>query len=464
MVLMIADETERVRDVFTRRSHTVNLGRYSPFDPAHFLLHQSRQSAFLEVLKHCGIRTMKGLRVLDIGCGAGETLLEYLLYDAHASDLFGVDLLPEQLSEARTRLPHANWVCANAGRLPFPDCAFDLVTQYTVLSSVLDDAIRQCLASEMIRVVKPDGLVISYDFWPNNPANLNVRGLTAKELRLLFPHTEILVKRLVLAPPISRRVAPISTLTCHVLEKLPWLCSHELVGIIPDKVSVVQRNEGGTPKAQIISSILPVEIRSATQDDVQQIVAVHLRSFPGFFLSFLGPRFLTVLYTQMLRSSEGLVLVACSGGQVDGFVAGATSQTGFYRRLISEQLAPFFLASMSAFLRSPRVGRKLLRALKVSDEVRQASAPACLMSIAVLPERQGNQIGQRLVTAFCQGLVKRGIHQVCLTTDREHNDRTNSFYRRLGFDIARFFVTPEGRVMNEYYMHLDGENQQEGTA
>ena len=76
------------------------------------------------------------------------------------------------------------------------------------------------------------------------------------------------------------------------------------------------------------------------------------------------------------------------------------------------------------------------------------------MSIAVHPEFQGRGVGTQLVEAFCQELAERGAPAVCLTTDRDNNEATNQFYQRLNFKLARSFITPEGRAMNEYVRNL----------
>ena len=40
---------------------------------------------------------------------------------------------------------------------------------------------KQKVAAEMLRVVKPQGLILWYDFRYNNPRNSNVRGIGAAE-------------------------------------------------------------------------------------------------------------------------------------------------------------------------------------------------------------------------------------------------------------------------------------------
>ncbi len=76
------------------------------------------------------------------------------------------------------------------------------------------------------------------------------------------------------------------------------------------------------------------------------------------------------------------------------------------------------------------------------------------MSIAVAPEYQGQGLGKQLVEAFCRELAVSGATAVCLTTDRDNNESTNHFYQQLNFKLARSFVTPEGRAMNEYVRTL----------
>lgn len=226
-------EIERIRRVYAARFDKIALGRYTPFDPAHLLLHYSRQRALLDLLKRHEIYSLKGKRILEVGCGAGDILLEYLEYEARPDDLFGIDALPAELVKGHHRSPNLGLACADGQSLPFSNRSFDLVTQYTVFTSILDSEVRKNVAGEMLRVLKPDGLIVFYDFWPNNPRNPDVRGLRVKEIRALFPGCKLDVQHIVLAPPIARRLAPLSSLACQLLEKLPWLCSHYMVGITP---------------------------------------------------------------------------------------------------------------------------------------------------------------------------------------------------------------------------------------
>lgn len=66
--------------------------------------------------------------------------------------------------------------------MPYPDASFDVATASTVLSSVLDAAIRKEILAEMRRVVRGGGLVVVYDFVIRNPRNRSVIAMPTSRL------------------------------------------------------------------------------------------------------------------------------------------------------------------------------------------------------------------------------------------------------------------------------------------
>lgn len=195
-------------------------------------------------------------------------------------------------------------------------------------------------------------------------------------------------------------------------------------------------------------------VRPMDARDVPAVVRIHLESFSGFFLSFLGPKFLALFYEGVRTHAQGLALVSESPEGIDGFVVGVTDQSGFYRRLVRSRIHRFAWASLGAAVRRPRIIPRLVRALRQSRLSERSAAPACLMSIAVRPGVSGKGTGRDLVDAFNKAMAARAVTAYCLTTDRDGNDRVNQFYQKLGFRLVNTFVTPEGRTMNEYVMTL----------
>ena len=73
---------------------------------------------------------MQGKTVLDVGCGAGQTLLQLSERVGSSGRVIGVDIAPRVLSVARARLSHLPQVSiqqADAAQLLLPDQSVDLV-------------------------------------------------------------------------------------------------------------------------------------------------------------------------------------------------------------------------------------------------------------------------------------------------------------------------------------------------
>lgn len=201
-------------------------------------------------------------------------------------------------------------------------------------------------------------------------------------------------------------------------------------------------------------------IRRMEPVDVPAVVAVHLQSFPGFFLSFLGARFLSLYYSGICTAPEGIALVYLNGkGAPAGFVAGTANPRGFYGRLLKRDGMKFALASLGALFRRPTVLFRLLRALTHPSDNPVGEDVAGLYSIGVLPELQGTGAGKKLVQAFLDQAAARGCRRVFLTTDRDNNEPVNGFYHSLGFSIEQQYVTPERRRMNQYWISLADRKQ-----
>ena len=448
-------EVERIQAAYMRREAEVDPRLYSMFHPAHRLLRHSRERALLGLLERAGLTKLERLRILEVGCGKGEVLTELLTYGAGVRNLYGVDLLQDHLAEGKKHLPFLRTACADGRHLPFPNESFDIVLHYTMFSSILDEEVRKNVASEMLRVLRPGALLVSYDFWPDNPKNHDVRGLKLSEVKNLFPSVVYDIRRIVLAPPLARPLAQVSSLACEMLEKIPWLCTHYFVGCFPDKRDFKKAMPAMTGMADAGGKHGEIRYRPGRQSDAASLVSVHLLSFPNFFLSFLGPSFLRLLYESILRDPQGVLIVACEGDRIVGFAAGTSRQRGFYRRLLLRRKWGFVLTSLKALLRRPVIAPRLWRAVHLPRTVERASSDACLMSLAVNPEISGKGLGQTLVLAFCKELIDMSAGDVCLTTDRDGNERVNLFYQKMGFTLVRTFTTPEGRGINEYFKSLE---------
>jgi len=196
-------------------------------------------------------------------------------------------------------------------------------------------------------------------------------------------------------------------------------------------------------------------------EHIKSVVDVHLQSFRGFFLSFLGREFLSELYRGIVTDPSGIAFVVVAYERVIGFVAGTDHPAGFYKRLLGKRWWRFGLASLPAIIKTPQVFFRLIRALSMPTQVTAENDRGTLMSIAVLPGKQNKGTGHLLTKTFLEEAKERGLRQVDLTTDKLNNDSVNAFYIREGFYLTRSFETPEGREMNEYVINLPAKDLNE---
>jgi ubiquinone/menaquinone biosynthesis C-methylase UbiE len=225
----VSYEERRIRAVFAQRQ---NDARYAWTTPAHVFMMQTVERRLLATLSHEGITSLAGKRILEIGCGTGNWLREFVKWGAEPQNVMGIDLLAEAVGQARGRCAQGvRLFCGSAVAVPLRGASCDLVAQFTVFTSILEPDFKRQVASEMLRVIKPNGLILWYDFSFNNPKNSDVRGVGKKEIQWLFPGCSVKLRRVTLAPPITRRLAFRSWLACSLLEAMPLLRTHFL-GVI----------------------------------------------------------------------------------------------------------------------------------------------------------------------------------------------------------------------------------------
>jgi ubiquinone/menaquinone biosynthesis C-methylase UbiE len=229
------DELARIRAEYARRADDPRLkGRYSFSRPEIQFEVQTRERAVMQMLQRVSLLPLANLDLLDVGCGTGGMLLDLLRWGADPARICGCDLLFDRIVAARGRLPEAvSVVVADGGRLVYPAARFDLVLQCTVFTSVLDDELRQCMAREMWRVLRPGGAVLWYDFH-SQARSQALRPIGPKEVQALFPNGMLTARRVTLNPAIARRLAPVSWLGCEILARVPWLLTHDLILIHKD--------------------------------------------------------------------------------------------------------------------------------------------------------------------------------------------------------------------------------------
>lgn len=194
-------------------------------DPSHQLWMHERDRRLARILTERFPRPLSGCRVLDVGCGRGGLLHWFHERSASPRNLFGVDLLAHRISSARETYPDINFIEGSAEELNFPNGSFDLVTAFTVFSSILDVKMAGRVAQEVDRVLARNGAVVWYDMRYPSPRNPNIRAMTKSRIRQLFPSFGLELKPDTLLPPLARLIGRAGT-SYRLLSALPGLQSH----------------------------------------------------------------------------------------------------------------------------------------------------------------------------------------------------------------------------------------------
>lgn len=192
------------------------------------------------------------------------------------------------------------------------------------------------------------------------------------------------------------------------------------------------------------------EINHKEKRIIREVVDIHIKTFKGFFLTFMGKGFLNTMYSSYCKHPESGLLVAFYDNKPVGFLAYSGNLSGLYKKMIQKQLLPFAWYSIVAFLKKPSVFMRLMRAFLKPKESDRLERFVELASIGVQPEWKGKGIGSLLINYLKKNTDFSKYEYINLETDALNNEGANKFYLHNSFTLVRTYKTNEGRMMNEY--------------
>lgn len=196
-----------------------------------------------------------------------------------------------------------------------------------------------------------------------------------------------------------------------------------------------------------------INIREVKYDEkklINDIVTIHLNTFTGFFLTFMGRGFLNQMYTSYCDYEEAGLLVAEEDGKAIGFLAYSSNFSGLYKFMIKTRLIQFGWYSIGAFFRRPSAFMHIISAFLKPGEAKRKEKYVELSSIGVDPNIKSKGIGSLLIDSLKRKVNFTKFAYINLETDAVDNEGAIHFYEKNGFVRERMFETDEGRKMYEY--------------
>lgn len=201
-----------------------------------------------------------------------------------------------------------------------------------------------------------------------------------------------------------------------------------------------------------------VEIRKATNDDLNSITEAHMKVFDNYFLTSLGSSLVKKYYCEYLSNNSTVFYIAIHDKSVIGFVLGTLdlddTMSKFYRTnfiSILKKILSELLKGNRNMLRGVKERLSVIKEVvfilkKKENKNTQRELKVRLMSIGILPKFRGTNVASELVEVFDKELLNRGKKNYCLAFKKD-NERARAFYLKMGFE--KYYLKRNLEVMKK---------------
>lgn len=216
------NEIDKIKERYEARQTPELTSKYSNELNYNKCIVKEREATYYFAIKQKFQHT-HNLSLLEIGAGSGGNISGFLKMGFKLKNLVANELLDDRVEALKNNFPELEIYPGNVLEANFNQ-QFDVVFQSTVFTSILDKALKQQIADKMYELVKPNGIILWYDFIYDNPNNKDVKGVSKQEIKQLFEKaSKITFKKVTLAPPIGRRVGKLYGILNGMF---PFLRSH----------------------------------------------------------------------------------------------------------------------------------------------------------------------------------------------------------------------------------------------
>jgi SAM-dependent methyltransferase len=221
---------------------------YEQFDrlqKTHFWF-RGRRAIFFHLLDQA-LQGRSGLRILEIGCGAGGMLEPLRRYGT----VHGIDIARDYMALCRDR-GFPRMAAASGDALPYGDATFDVVALFDVIEHIPDE-VRVLL--EVRRVLKPGGIVFisvpayQFLFSQNDRVVHHQRRYTARALERRIGQAGLRASKVTYFNTFLFPLIIVAVLVLKAKERLFGLprgetnLDHEFQGPVNDLLSLVMSSE-----------------------------------------------------------------------------------------------------------------------------------------------------------------------------------------------------------------------------
>ncbi len=182
----LASGRDAVKDFYAARDrdnqYELQWGYVNPVAAAYWRMRD--EVAFEQILRRFD-PLASPLRILEIGSGHGHELAKLGQLGVAPEGLHGVELVSDRVARARLVYPQLTFSEQDATRLDYPSESFDIVFQYLCVMHADSVETQKAICAEMVRVLRPGGIVIWWDFAPMPWKTLLCQRLLESVLRPL---------------------------------------------------------------------------------------------------------------------------------------------------------------------------------------------------------------------------------------------------------------------------------------